>query len=61
MGHSFEIMILYTVYASKYICKEQQLQTRIQMQTTSKQICGLLMLSVLIKSQKMLLAHGANR
>lgn len=33
MGHSFEIMILYTVYASKYICKEQQLQTRIQMQT----------------------------
>lgn len=33
MGHSFEVMILYTVYASKYICKEQQLQTRIQMQT----------------------------
>lgn len=33
MGHSFEIIILYTVYASKYICKEQQLQTRIQMQT----------------------------
>lgn len=32
-GTVLEIMILYTAYASKYICKEQQLQTRIQMQT----------------------------
>lgn len=32
-GTVLEMMILYTVYALKYICKEQQLQTRIQMQT----------------------------